>query len=273
MTLLIEAGGTKTDVFYTMDQLHTHRFETLHPSGTEQGWQKTIDAIVSHVPFSVEQVLYYGAGTEVTLFVENVTKMLERAFPNAQVLMHSDLALVGHAMLGLEGDGCVGILGTGSNFGMMESGILTQPFPSLGYLMGDEGSGVDIAKRFMQTWTRSGFSSNLEAVLKDKLTDPKSQISRIYGGGKPNTHLAEIVQQLPWWDFQELQEIVLASFRAYFSSFDGVKTSNRVLCLTGGIANHFEPLLQQVASDFNWKIQIADSLAPLFFKAARKNQS
>ena len=57
--------------------------------------------------------------------------------------------------------GIVGILGTGASIGFYSNDILETPVPSLGYLLGDEGSGAWLGKELLKKTIRKELPDNI----------------------------------------------------------------------------------------------------------------
>ncbi|MFN3875971.1 MAG: hypothetical protein ACK4L7_08685, partial [Flavobacteriales bacterium] len=67
----------------------------------------------------------------------------------AVIAVRTDLEGAARGLCGAEA-GLVVILGTGSNAGWWDGARLLATFPSLGYVLGDEGSGADIGRALLQ---------------------------------------------------------------------------------------------------------------------------
>ncbi|MBL0046197.1 MAG: hypothetical protein IPP33_17925 [Flavobacteriales bacterium] len=93
----------------------------------------------------VTAVFAYGAGCGTRERAEQMAHVLLAVWPRARIDVASDLMGAAHGLLGTNA-GFVLILGTGMNAAWYNGSILDQPMPSLGYILGDEGSGADIGK-------------------------------------------------------------------------------------------------------------------------------
>lgn len=94
-------------------------------------------------------VAAYGAGCGTKDRRDRMHAAISGVWPGATVEVESDLlgaarALYGHA------SGLVLILGTGMNAGYYNGTELHLPMPSLGYVLGDEGSGADIGRHLLR---------------------------------------------------------------------------------------------------------------------------
>ena len=80
--------------------------------------------------------------------------------------------------------GLIGILGTGANTAYYDGTILHQKAPSLGYLLGDEGSGAHLGRLLLS----AGLRDELPTDLLRKLNLNKEFIlEKIYKGSSTNS--------------------------------------------------------------------------------------
>ena len=72
--------------------------------------------------------------------------VLQSIFICADVMVYSDLLAAARSLL--KNEGIIGILGTGSNLAKYNGDSVIPFSTSLGYILGDEGSGNALGKRF-----------------------------------------------------------------------------------------------------------------------------
>lgn len=117
----------------------------------------------------VSNIYYYGAGCATVEACENVRRELSQIFTRSSVEVESDMLGAARAVCG-NAPGIVGILGTGSNSCMYDGHRITANVPPLGYILGDEGSGAVLGKRF------------IGMLFKGQLPDEiRMEFDRIYG--------------------------------------------------------------------------------------------
>ena len=75
-------------------------------------------------------------------------RLLREHFPKANVRAESDLLGAARALFQLK-QGVACILGTGSNSGLYDGDRIVRNVPPLGFILGDEGSGAVMGKRFL----------------------------------------------------------------------------------------------------------------------------
>ncbi len=95
------------------------------------------------------RLLVYAAGCSAAPRKAAMGEALSRLWPAASITVDTDLM---GAAVGLCGSkpGLVLILGTGMNAGWYDGTHLFTPMPSLGWALGDEGSGADIGRTLLQ---------------------------------------------------------------------------------------------------------------------------
>lgn len=165
MILIADSGSTKT------------HWKVLMPDGTEQDFfsqglnpyhhgdkfaEVLVDAIAHKIDRGgVAQVFFYGAGCAYQSMQDIVALNLRKIFYNASTVdVSSDLMGAARSLFG-NGQGLVAVLGTGSNVGFYNGVDLVRHTPSLGYVLGDEGSGAHLGKEFIKRWMYKEFPESL----------------------------------------------------------------------------------------------------------------
>ena len=88
--------------------------------------------------------------------------VLNRCFPKAKANVYPDTLAACHALFGRNA-GVACILGTGSNACVYDGEKITQSIVSLGFMLGDEGSGCHIGKRIVHDYF---YGKRLSDLLK-----------------------------------------------------------------------------------------------------------
>jgi N-acetylglucosamine kinase-like BadF-type ATPase len=109
---------------------------------------------------AVKNVFFYGAGCSTGPNTSIVHKALSNFFPNAKVQVEHDLLAAARAMLGNQ-RGFAAIIGTGSNTCVYDGKAIERNIDSLGYLLGDEGSGSYIGKKIVRDYMRGYLPGHL----------------------------------------------------------------------------------------------------------------
>lgn len=162
----------------------------------------------------VDDLFAYGAGCGSLDRSTRMAEALLSVFPGARVDVASDLMGAAHGLLG-GSPGLVLILGTGMNAGYFDGTDLHQPMPSLGYILGDEGSGADIGKHFLHDALHGRVPDVVvRNVFPDGL-DVVSVIERLYRGAGPQAWLAGYAASLaPLRSEEYVRMLIDGRFRA-----------------------------------------------------------
>lgn len=99
--------------------------------------------------FRARHVHVYGAGCGAPQRADRMHAVLAPLFHKADITVDTDLLGAARGLFGHE-EGLVLILGTGMNAGHYDGRQLHRPMPSLGFILGDEGSGADIGRHLLR---------------------------------------------------------------------------------------------------------------------------
>ena len=140
---------------------------------------------------TLTHVFFYGAGgtPEKKVFVK---KALEGVFKKAEVSVESDMLGAARGLLGRNA-GVACILGTGSGSCMYNGESIEWCVPSLGYVLGDEGSAAVLGKRLVGDLLKNQLGDDLkEAFFKEYETSMADIIEHVYRQPFPNRFLAKL---------------------------------------------------------------------------------
>ncbi len=202
----------------------------------------------------VEAVYFYGAGLSDAGKITEVKETLQRFFSQAKhILVASDMLGAARAVLQTQ-PGIACILGTGSNSCVFNGEQITENIPALGYVLGDEGSGADLGKRFLQAYFYEEIPPEIRLAFQQyiKLTD--SEIFKaVYQKPLPNRFLASIA---PFIHSHKQHFIVKNMVKKAFSAFVEKHILPYQLPLPkigfcGSIAYYFQDELQAVLQHYH----------------------
>lgn len=111
-------------------------------------------------------IYYYGAGCATPEICSRIGDALLSAFGATSAQAESDLLGAARSLLGDEA-GVACILGTGSNSCLYNGRQIVANVPSLGFILGDEGSGSALGRRLVN----ATFKGQLPAYLEKELTE------------------------------------------------------------------------------------------------------
>lgn len=222
-----------------------------------------LDAILSKVKAELgeasleDEIHYYGAGCATHAICEKIVKALHRFFPGAMVYVGSDLLGAARALCGRK-PGIACILGTGSNSCLYDGATITNNVPSLGYILGDEGSGAALGKRLVA----DAFKGHLPAMIRENfLATYKLSLAdildNVYRRPAPNKFLASLVPFIKeniWNPY--LYSLVLEELTLFVKRNVAMYVGAHSLPInfTGSIAFHFEKILREAASTHGYKV-------------------
>ncbi len=261
MIVIADSGSTKTAWKVLGSAINEDIFgEGINP------FQESPDHIKNKISFlfkgndhiaGVQKVFYYGAGTGNDTNKSILREALFATFPSADIEVNTDLVAAARATCG-RGQGMVAILGTGSNLCFYDGTLIHQNSRSLGFILGDEGSGAFLGKSLIQGILNEEASREIiEKFIARYSVGIEEILNNVYKKPYPNRYLAGFTPFLlenihdPY-----IFEIVESAFRLFFkyhiSRYDQYK--NFPLNLVGSIAVHFESVLTKTLKDLNVNI-------------------
>ncbi|MDQ3101843.1 MAG: hypothetical protein M3R08_10690 [Bacteroidota bacterium] len=165
--------------------------------------------------FGAEQLKVYGAGCGTADRKQIMRDTIAVLWPDAQITVETDLMAAARGLCHGK-EGLVLILGTGMNAGYYDRSRLHLPMPSLGYILGDEGSGADIGMILLQ----DAFYGRMPNEVKEALfgadgPDLPSILAEVYRSPFPAKILASrTVQLVPLLGHPYVRDLILARFQA-----------------------------------------------------------
>ena len=198
MKLVVDSGSTKTDwgffsTVYDLKDVKTQGINPCHQSEEE------IRSIIRNELLpntqnldlaAITEVFYYGAGCATQSICEQMAALLKEFIPNAAIAVDSDMlgaarALCGHA----EGVACV--LGTGSNSCLYNGKAIEDQVPSLGYILGAEGSSAALGRRLIGDCLKRQLPEAVSREFMERYSLTKeSIIESVYRKPLPNRFIA-----------------------------------------------------------------------------------
>lgn len=256
MIAIADSGSTKTDWCVLKDDGTEVRFltEGLNPYHHTSGHilrKLSASEQVNALRSGVKRVHFYGAGCSSEELNAVVEQALASTFENAQIT-------VGHDMLGAaisifgKGPGIACILGTGSNSCLFDGERTSERLPSLGYVLGDEGSGAWFGKRLVidHLYNRP-MNDALKAELVSQGFSQQRILERVYKEPGANVFLASFMPLLHAFRntlyVSELLETGFAEFlHVHVNCFPEAKGLS--VGFVGSVAHFFEEELRSALS-------------------------
>jgi len=254
--LIVDSGSTKTDWCIcrngeVVQALQTQGLNPYHQSEevmTEVLTNELKKALRTELSPGME-VIFYGAGCANEASCNRVRKVIEAVLGLTDVQVYTDLLGAARALCGhQEGIACV--LGTGSNSCLYDGEQIVSNVPSLGYILGDEGSSAVLGRRLLSDCLKNQLPTALreEFLKKYDLTQEKV-LERVYRQPLVNRFLASLTPFLSdHRDVPEVHKLLVGSFTDFLTR--NVLQYRRpwlpINCV-GSIANAFTAELKEAA--------------------------
>ncbi|WP_288880257.1 N-acetylglucosamine kinase [Pedobacter panaciterrae] len=262
MILIADSGSTKTDWCLIKNSGKSLYFKSEGYNPYFFAKSAMIESIRSSIsvhidPMEVATLYFYGAGCEADktgLMIE----VLSSVFSNCkQLYADVDLLAAARGLLGQK-SGFAAILGTGTNTCIYDGVNIVKNIDSLGFILGDEGSGGAIGKRILSDYLRNKMPSSVRIQFEKQYRFSAEEIiHQVYIEPMPNRFCAQFAKFLnhPEVDADYSYRIVKTSFQQFFenlvSCYPGY-TAYSFNCV-GSIAYHFKNALLEVLTEFNMK--------------------
>ncbi|MDR2962037.1 MAG: hypothetical protein LBU90_00110 [Bacteroidales bacterium] len=251
MIVIADSGSTKTD-WRVIDTHTAHSFQTLglNPYFVDS---ETITNIMreqfpKHISqFDIAQCYFFGAGCKSVESQYVVQKGLQQFFTHASVHVESDLCGAARASFGAE-QGIVCILGTGMSIGFWNGTELSYTLPSLGYILGDEGSGAYIGKMLIKAVFENHLPKHcVNDFLASYNTNLADVLHNIYKEPLPNLYLGDFTRFCSKHKHEKaVQHLLNRAFQEFAQRHVQrmvQHTGCRSIRFVGSIAYHFEEFL------------------------------
>jgi N-acetylglucosamine kinase-like BadF-type ATPase len=262
MILIADSGSTKTDWILTDGKETGSRFLTIGYNpyfiDSDNIYQSLTQKLVSQFDAAqIKKVIFYGAGCSTLDKAAVVHKALTKCFTNSDISVQHDMLAAARALLGDE-KGFAAIIGTGSNTCLYDGKGISQNIDSLGYLLGDEGSGSYIGKKIIRDYMRGYLPYELHNKFKAayQLTDADI-FHALYKQPLPNRFLAGFCKFAHEnKEHPHIVKIIRDSFTDLFENLVSRYPNYRKLefnCV-GSVAWIFKDILEVVADTYGMKV-------------------
>jgi N-acetylglucosamine kinase-like BadF-type ATPase len=261
MILVADSGSTSTAwcLIHTTGEKTVFDTEGYNPYYVDETY--IVRSIRQHFPpgskpDQVREVHFYGAGCmgDKTAVME---KALQSAFQKAKVYAAIDLLASARALLGRKA-GFAAILGTGTNTCIYDGNKIIHNIDSLGYMLGDEGSGSYIGKKLLQEYMRELMPEPLREKFRVYVKLSFDEImDRVYTQPLANRFCAAFTRFAgDYIETPYLRQLVKSSFVDFFnnlvSQYPGFRNYS-FNCL-GSVGFYFKSILLEVAEQFGMPV-------------------
>lgn len=263
MILVADSGSTKTDWAYVRKGAEPGYFTSQgynpnYISGPDIQEDIRKNLPEGFCPEEVTEVYFYGAGVS-ELEYDFMKETLRGVFSNAgTVFVAMDLLAAARALLGDE-PGFAAILGTGMNTCLYDGTKETLNIDSLGFILGDEGSGGYIGKMFLRDYARGNMPSEIYAEAKALVgKNAEEIIEQVYTKPMANRYCAQFCKWVgdhrhthPYYN-----NLMKNAFRDFFRNEVCLYPDYQKYTLNcvGSVGYYNRDLLEEVAEEFGMKL-------------------
>lgn len=256
MIIIADSGSTKTtwSVFDETGKRKDFFSEGYNPYYLEEAC--IVNSIKASLPdlgfHRIKRLYFYGAGCEGAR-KEIVVSALKLLFKNAVIEVDSDMVAASRSLLG-NGKGLACILGTGTTSCLISNAKIVHQVNSLGFLLGDEGSGAYLGRKLLALYARNILPAEImSSFYNDYNIEPYEVLTHFYNSKLPNRFAASfsifLKKQIT---NPSIREIVKQGFIDFFKNiichYPDYKKYQ--LNCVGSIAFVFKDILSEVANEF-----------------------
>lgn len=205
----------------------------------------------------IDRIYYYGSGCAIERVCRRMGDSLRAAIGADDVSVSSDLLGAARSLFGSR-RGIACILGTGSNSCLYDGHDIEHNVPSLGYVLGDEGSGTALGKRLVA----EAFKGKLPANVREKFLDTYQLtltdiLDKVYRSPAPNKFLASLVPFLSdniWnpYIYSLVLEELISFVKKNVAMYEGAHFLP--VSFTGSIAAVFAKILREAAASQGYTV-------------------
>ena len=263
MIAIVDSGSTKSD-WVILDEFKNVflKTETIGFNPNFISRELIVPEIekntsLTSVKNSITKIYFYGSGCGIKQNCETIEYEIGRVFTNAKITVKEDLAAAAYAAYNGK-PAIVCIMGTGSNSCYFDGENLKIKLPSLGILIGDEGSGSAIGKQLVRRFFMQKLPQDLHEEFENTyhLTIDEA-LKNMYHSTRPNAFLADfnkfVVERKDHPYFIQMVSEEMKNFFEYqVIPYEESKESE--INFIGSIAYYYENILRSVASELQLNV-------------------
>lgn len=263
MVAIVDSGSTKSD-WVILDEFKNVflKTETIGFNPNFISRELIVPEIeknksLTSVKNSITKIYFYGSGCGVKQNCDTIEEEVGKVFTNAKISVREDLAAAAFAAYNGK-PAIVCIMGTGSNSCYFDGENLKIKLPSLGILIGDEGSGSAIGKQLVRRFFMQKLPQDLHEEFENTyhLTIEEA-LKNMYHSTRPNAFLADfnkfVVERKDHPYFVQMVSEEMKNFFEYqVIPYEESKESE--INFIGSIAYYYENILRSVASELQLNV-------------------
>ena len=219
-----------------------------------------INDLVPHLSNKIiDEIYFYGTGLGNPANVTTIISCLKKIFKTATIDANTDLLAAARALCG-NNKGIACILGTGANSCYYDGKEIMKNIASLGYILGDEGSGAHLGKKVIQYYLYKTFDEDLNSRFDAQFVTTYMEIlENVYKKPFPNRYLAGFTAFLSanrgHYMIENILEDGLNDF--FFNHLNKYGESWTLpINFTGGVAFAFKDVLQELCNSYQLELGV-----------------
>ena len=260
MRLIADSGSTKVDwrAIHGDNSVEEITTAGINPffQTEEQIVYELRQNLLPQISSTVNDIHFYGAGVTSPEKSKVLQDCFRKIFPQARTNAYTDLLAAARALCGKR-PGIAAILGTGANSCFYNGIDIVDNVPACGFILGDEGSGAVLGKKFVSDYLKRQLPADLSKLASEKYDlSYGTVVERVYRQPFPNRYLATFSMFLnenrnhPYVD-----KLLRSSFEEFFvrniMHYDYKKYH---VSMVGSIAYYYRDILTEIAKGMKMKV-------------------
>lgn len=253
--LIADSGSTKTDWIIKHSSDKPVQFQSVGMNPFYQTEREIISIlgkeVIPNLPFSIDHVFFYGAGCADETTSRPITNALMSCIPSLKVIeVSSDMLGAARGLCGHE-PGLACILGTGANNAVFDGEKIVRSIGSLGFWLGDEGSGSYLGKTLVVHYLQNELPEDLHQQFASDFPEINrlTVLDNAYKKPFPNRYFATFSKFIAEHiDHIFVQQLVTNAFEVFVEKYvlkhQNVETYP--VHFTGSIAFYYQDILKNI---------------------------
>ena len=261
MIIVADSGSTKTDwALIKEDSVEYIQNVGLNPYFlTNEELAKGIYSALKNVDMNeVEAIYFFGAGASAAANKEKIKSVFVEYFPRVdEIVIDTDLLGAAKALF-KEEKGIACILGTGSNSCYYDGTQVADNVNSLGYLLGDNGSGAVLGLKLIRLFLKNKLSPKVSKKFRDEYNLAyRFILDNVYKKSTPNRFFARfspfILSNINEPEINKMVKEDLREFIDYFIiNYENYK--ELPIRIIGSIGYYYKDIIEEVFAEYSLKI-------------------
>ena len=261
LILIADSGSTKTAWVLCNGSIIVKRIKTQGLNPTIQSSDEILAVLKAELADNIDttapqKIFFYGAGCAYETANNRMKQALEAIFTTKEIEIYSDLLASARALCGHE-EGIACILGTGSNSCLYDGKNIIDNTPSMGYILGDEGSGAHLGRQLVSDCVKKQLPKAIrEKFMQEYNLDVATILERVYHTPLPNRWLASLT---PFIQENKKNAEVHTMLKHCFTQFFqrnvlGYRRSWLPIHISGGIGMNFSEEIRETAESLGLSV-------------------